>query len=371
MSFSHNTATPSRALTAFFDTKGAAQQAVSDIEAAGVPRGDISMVEGGAGTSGTASAPEHEGFLAALKDMFMPEEDRYSYAEGLRRGGYLVSVRTGQVDADRVLDILDRDGAVDMDQRETSWRSDGWTGYQAPSVGIAAAGMAATQAAVSTRDAKPSGAIGNAGPAGREDTIPLYEERLTVGKREVSHGRLRVRSFVVETPLTEQVTLHRETVQVDRRTVDRPVSATDAVFQDRTIELEEFDEEAVVSKEARVVEEISLRKEARDRTETIHDTVRHTEVEVEDGRAKTGVGGIAGAVREGSDGGRIVEHMEVYASDGTKIGTVDHMEGADRIKLAKTTSPDGQHHYVPMAWVDHVDQHVHLRMTQAEVKAGW
>ena len=370
MSFTQNTSAPSRALTAFFDTKGAAQQASSDLEAAGVPRGDISMVEGGTGTSGTVAAPEHEGFLAALKDMFMPDEDRYSYAEGLRRGGYLVSVRTGQVDADRVLDILDRDGAVDMDERETSWRSEGWTGYRAPAVGTAAAGMAATQAAVTTRDVTAPGSVANTGLTGREDTISLYEERLTVGKREVSHGRLRVRSYVVETPVNEQVTLHREAVQVDRRPVDRAVSATDAVFQDRTIELEEFDEEAVVSKEARVVEEISLRKEAQDRTETIRDTVRHTEVEVEDGRTTTSAGGTTGAVREGSDDGRIVEHMEVYASDGTKIGTVDHIEGSDRIKLAKTTSPDGQHHYVPMAWVDHVDRHVHLNRTLAEIKAA-
>ncbi len=369
MSFTQNTATPSRALTAFFDNKGAAQQAVSDIEAAGVPSGDISIVEGGAGAGGTASAPEHEGFLASIKDMLMPEEDRYSYAEGLRRGGYLVSVRTGQVDADRVLDILDRDGAVDMDERETSWRSEGWTGYQAPAVGTAA-GMAATDAAVTARDATASGSVADKGLTGREDSISLYEERLTVGKREVSHGRLRVRSYVVETPVDEQVTLHRETVQVDRRSVDRPVNAADIVFQDRTIELEEFDEEAVVSKEARVVEEISLRKEAQDRTETIHDTVRHTEVEVEDGRTTTSVGGATGAVREGSDDGRVVEHMEVYASDGTKIGTVDHMEGADRIKLAKTTSPDGEHHYVPMAWVDHVDRHVHLNRTLAEIKAA-
>ena len=181
--------------------------------------------------------------------------------------------------------------------------------------------------------------------------IPIYEERLDVGKREVSHGRLRVRSYVVETA------------------VDRAVSAADALFQGRTFELEEFAEEAVVSKQARVVEEISLRKEVHDRTETIHDTVRHTEVEIEDGRTAAGVGGTRG-VREGSDDGRIVEHMEVYASDGTKVGTVDHMDGPGRFKLAKSTSPDGQHHFVPLSWVDHVDHHVHLNRTVSEMKAG-
>lgn len=78
MSLTQNTAAQSRSLIAFFDTMGAAQQAVSDIEATGVPRRAITMVEGGAGTTGTTSAPEHEGFLASLKDMLMPEEDRYS-----------------------------------------------------------------------------------------------------------------------------------------------------------------------------------------------------------------------------------------------------------------------------------------------------
>ena len=370
MSFTQNTTTQSRALTAFFDTKGAAEQAVSDIEAAGIPRHDITMVEGGTGAAGVTPAPTHEGFLASLKDMFMPEEDRYSYAEGLRRGGYLVSVKTRQVDMDRVLDILDRDGAVDMEQRETSWRNEGWTGYRAPAIGATASAGVAT-----TREAVPPSAARTTGAASGEEVIQVYDERLEVGKREVSHGRLRVRSYVVEKGVDEQVTLRIETVQVDRRPVDRAVSATDAMFQDRTIELEEFAEEAVVSKEARVVEEISLRKEVRDRTETIHDTVRHTEVEIQDGRTGTGVSGTTGVsetrgLREGSDDGRIVEHMEVYDSAGTKVGTVDHMDGPDRIKLAKNTSPDGQHHLVPMAWVDHVDQHVHLNRTVAEMKSS-
>ncbi|MGC2785633.1 MAG: DUF2171 domain-containing protein [Roseiarcus sp.] len=63
--------------------------------------------------------------------------------------------------------------------------------------------------------------------------------------------------------------------------------------------------------------------------------------------------------------------MDVVASDGVRIGTVDHLDGPDRIKLAKSTSPDGQHHYLPVAWIDHVDRHVHLSKTSAEAKAAW
>ncbi len=224
-------------------------------------------------------------------------------------------------------------------------------------------------AAHDRRDGSNGGLTGTGQKSEVGDVIKLYEERLDVGKREVSHGAVKVRSHVVETPVEEQVSLHDETVRVDRRPVDRVVTGADALFQDRTIELEEFAEEAVISKEVRVVEEISLRKEAHDRTETIRDTVRHTEVEIEDGRTGTGVAGARG-VREGSDEGRIVEHMEVYASDGTKVGTVDHMDGPDRFKLARSTSPDGQHHFVPMSWVDHVDRHVHLNRTLAEIKTA-
>ena len=64
-------------------------------------------------------------------------------------------------------------------------------------------------------------------------------------------------------------------------------------------------------------------------------------------------------------------HMDVIASDGTKVDTVDHMDGADTIKLAKNTSPDGEHHYIPMVWVSHVSQRVHLEKSAAEIEADW
>ncbi|MFN3509007.1 MAG: DUF2171 domain-containing protein [Allorhizobium sp.] len=67
----------------------------------------------------------------------------------------------------------------------------------------------------------------------------------------------------------------------------------------------------------------------------------------------------------------IREHMEVLAQDGAHVGTVDHMDGESRIKLTKNDSPDGQHHYIPLDWVDHVDQHVHLAKNADEVRKDW
>ena len=117
-----------------------------------------------------------------------------------------------------------------------------------------------------------------------EAVIPVAEERLRVGKRDVSHGRVRVRSYVVETPVEEEVRLREERVSVDRRPVDRAVSATDDPFRERTIELEQRGEEAVVSKDARVTEELTLSSEASERSEKVADKVRRTEVEVVDER---------------------------------------------------------------------------------------
>jgi hypothetical protein len=68
----------------------------------------------------------------------------------------------------------------------------------------------------------------------------------------------------------------------------------------------------------------------------------------------------------------IKEHMEVIGSDGQHVGTVDHLEGTDKIKLTKTDpSAGGQHHFIPLSLVDHVDAHVHLNKSAKDVKSQW
>jgi len=116
-----------------------------------------------------------------------------------------------------------------------------------------------------------------------EVAIPVVEEEIRVGKREVESGGVRVETRVEETPVNEQVTLRDENVTVERRPVDRAVDAgtvTDA-FREGTFEVRERDEEAVVQKEARVVEEVVVNRDVEQRTETIQDTVRRTDVDVE------------------------------------------------------------------------------------------
>ena len=122
-----------RTLTAMYDTRSAAEAARDRLVALGVPSAGITIRGTDAGTTATASptAGEDKGFLASLADLFAPEEDRHTYAEGLRRGGHLLSARVPDGMEDRASDVLERSGAVDVDERAESWRQGGWTGYQA------------------------------------------------------------------------------------------------------------------------------------------------------------------------------------------------------------------------------------------------
>jgi uncharacterized protein (TIGR02271 family) len=355
-----------RSVTALFDTKPMAESAQRDLIDAGFQPSSITIVAGATENVAETAVPQDKSFWDSLKDLFLPDEDRSAYAEGLRRGGYLLTVRCDHALYEHALHILDRDGAVDIGERETAWRAEGWQAYQpgAAEVATAAAARGSVTGASAGEVLRPATGEDRVEKldAGREDVISLTEERLDIGKRDVSHGKVRLRSYVIETPVNETVDLRSESIEVNRRPVDRPVTAQDADFQDRVIEAEEYREEAVVAKTARVTEEVSLRKTADSRTETVSDSVRRTEVEVDDSRGH----GLAAAKTSS-----IVAHMDVIASDGQKVGTVDHLEGADKIKLTKTSSSDGQHHFIPMAWVDHVDRHVHLNKPRVQVQSGW
>ncbi|WP_018261849.1 YsnF/AvaK domain-containing protein [Methylobacterium sp. WSM2598] len=285
----------SQTITALFDNRREAEAAVERVVALGVPRARIRLSpETQSSTTATGTSYDHRrdegGFWASLKDIFMPDEDRYAYAEGMSRGGTMVIVTAEPGDASRIADVLEGAGAVHMDEREAAWRREGWTGYSAASSGTAATTGTAASASMATAGPAATargGTVATGTTAGRDETIPVAEERLRVGKRVAEAGRVRVRSYVVETPVQEQVALREERVHLERRPVDRaPTQADERLFAERTIEAAERAEEAVVSKDVRVKEEIGLRKDVEQRTETVTDKVRRTEVEIEDERGK-------------------------------------------------------------------------------------
>jgi uncharacterized protein (TIGR02271 family) len=120
------------------------------------------------------------------------------------------------------------------------------------------------------------------GVAPEDATLSLSEESLAVGKRLVNRGSTRIRRYVIEKPVEENVTLRDEKVTIERRPVTAGSVVPEAAFTDKVIEMTETGEEAVVGKTARVVEEVALRKQAVDHVETVRDTVRKEEVEIEE-----------------------------------------------------------------------------------------
>jgi hypothetical protein len=99
-----------------------------------------------------------------------------------------------------------------------------------------------------------------------------------------------------------------------------------------------------------------------------HKIAAGAEKAVDFAKEKTGIGGPA----EGTDAGiaGIKEHMDVIASCGKKVGVVDRVEGG-AIKLTKKDSPDDQHHFLPIGWVERVDRHVHLQKNSVETEQNW
>ena len=213
-----------------------------------VAAGPIAAALAGAGIGAVTG-----GLIGGLTNLGVPEEEAHYYAEGVRRGGILVTVAAEtDAQAGRAVEMMKRHGAVDIDERATEWKKQGWQGrFEA------------------------------GGEAAGERTIPVTEEQLAVGKREVSQGGVRIYSRVREQPVQQSVELQEERVDVQRRPVDRPAAAGDAGFREQSFEMKESREEPVVEKRARVVEEVKVGKQKSQKKQTVQDTVRKTEVEVQ------------------------------------------------------------------------------------------
>ena len=215
------------------------------------------------------------GLLGSLTGAGVDKADAKTYVEHIGRGGTLVTVRASDDMAAQVEYILEHGEA-----RVT-------TGTAAPVAAAVTMGRVAAS-------------------SGPNDKIEVVKEDLVVGKREVEQGGVRVTTRVVETPVEEQVSLREERVMVERRPVNRALTGVAAdAFREQVLSASASSEEAVVSKDVRLVEEISLRKEATERVETVRDTVRETKVDVEQlpgsvstTRSGAGVAGQAGPLRD-------------------------------------------------------------------------
>lgn len=200
---------------------------------AGLARGDIEVLDG-----------DQDEIVGEITERGFSEDDAREFADAAGEGKTVVAARAPKAKLDAAVAIIERyeGGGQEEEERGRSRRRE------------------------------------------TEETVPVIEEELEVGKRKTVQGGVRVTSRVSERPVEETVRLREERVKAERRPVDRelePGEADDA-FEERTIEMTETAEEAEVTKQARVVEEVSLSKTAKEREQTIRDTVRRTDVEVEE-----------------------------------------------------------------------------------------
>jgi uncharacterized protein (TIGR02271 family) len=275
-----------------FDSRAEAETARQRLTQSNIDADNVRIIDQSSTSSGsgTSASSDGEGFWASIKSAFMPEEDGHAYEEGMRRGGYLVCAQVDEDRADEAIRMLEESDSVDFEQRQEEWRNDGWAGFGGRTDTGAYSGAGMGGSGLSSE--MQGGAFGGSTSQETdrtvsEERVPIVEEELRVGKREVTRGGARVRSYVREVPVHEQVNLREEHVSVERRPVDEKLGSADLqrgeLFQDRNIEMTETAEEAVVAKEARVREELVVRKTAEERVEQIDDTVRRTEVDVDEG----------------------------------------------------------------------------------------
>ncbi|WEF35604.1 YsnF/AvaK domain-containing protein [Pseudoduganella chitinolytica] len=296
----------SHTLAAVFDNRADAERARDALSAAGIGADSVRLNASTTGAStttttgtGTTAGTHDESIGDSIKhffsNLFGDDDERVVYGEAVNRGNVVLTVQTDtQDEIERAADVVEGFGPIDIDEYKSQWQASGWTGAETLRSGSGAQLSASRQSETrqdggallqGSQQGSQQG-LSNTGSLQRaevdEQVIPVMQEELKVGKRMVQRGGVRIYQRLVETPVQESVSLREEHVNVERRPVDRPIDPSQVgAFQETSFELRENAEEAVVQKTARVVEEVVVGKEVSQRTDQISDTVRSTQVDVE------------------------------------------------------------------------------------------
>ncbi len=250
-----------------FDSKTEAQAAMNELVQKGFVKENIDYSQGrmgdsSSGTSAGTGASTGDNVSSFFGSLFSDNtSEAQNYTNAARNAEAILTVHVDSDDrARQVAAIFDNNGAIDVDGHSSQQQTNQTT--------------QTTQTTQATRT----------GTANQGDmTIPVIEEELQVGKRTVEQGGVRVRSKIIEKPVEEHVRLREEHVYVNRNPVNRAVTDSDMKnFKEGDIELTERSEQAVVSKQARVVEEVSVGKNVQERDQVVSDTVRRTDVDVQE-----------------------------------------------------------------------------------------
>jgi stress response protein YsnF len=206
-----------------------------------------------------------------FRNLFDNKEEAERYSSVGRRSS-IVSVFAESGDqAEQVSDILDECGAVDVEERARDYGT---------SSEMQSTDTLSSPTAMRDSDEDRRNTLGADGVSDR--SIPVIEENVNIRKEEVQRGGVRLRSRIVERPVEESLRLREERVRVERVPADRPATERDFdTFREGEIEVTETAEVPIINKEARVVEEVRLSKDVDERDEVVRDSVRKTDVDIE------------------------------------------------------------------------------------------
>ena len=239
-------------IVAVYDRAEKAREAARALASSGFVSSDISVLNSGSVSDKDAS---DSSVWQRLFGRSVPDEETAAYRRTINPGGAVLTLRTPDREVDRAMKILNVHGPTNFEDRSGST--------------LTSTRMSAT-APTETREVDAA-----------EEVLRLAEEQIDIGKQQVATGKSRIRRFVTEQPVEQQITLHEEHYEVSRREVNDPQLAKDIDWNDRTIEVIETSEQPVVTKTARITEEVVIRRRGSDHVETIRDTVRRQQLEVE------------------------------------------------------------------------------------------
>lgn len=238
-----------------FNNKTNADEAISQLEINGFSRNkiDISQCDITGNAAGQNEYEENQdSFSRFFNSLFDGSDDADKYSSVARNNECLVTVHTdSSEEAMRAAEVLDNNGAIDIEEQASQY------------------GNSKLERHLSETE-------------GENKSIPVIEEHMEVGKRQVETGRTRIRSKIIERPVEETVRLRQEHIHIERNPVNRPVSESELNnFEETNIEVTERAEVPVVSKEARVVEEVRINKDVDEHDEIIRENVRKTQVDID------------------------------------------------------------------------------------------
>lgn len=265
-------------IVTLFDSAQQAEAAKRNLVKAGFSDRDISLISGER-LQQEGHSVRHPSLWQRLFGHTVDQDQADVYTRAMDKGGVVLTLRTEEETLARAMTILHSHDSVEVPSR---MQSSVEKGTRAPGIDPTAGKQFAGE--INDRQAEPQRSS-LTGDESEADILRLAEEQVEVGKRLVSEGSTRVRRYTVTDSVSEDISLHEQHADIFRRSVNEPALAGEVDWSEKTVEVAETHEQPEINKTTHVKEEVVVRTAGSDRTETINDTVRRQEVDIDPARS--------------------------------------------------------------------------------------